>query len=225
MRRRRRAPWRAIAILALVTGAAGCSTYRAAPAIPPPSPVVPPSGPVIGIASWYGPGFNGRRTADGEIYNQEDLTAASVLYPLGSRVMVTNLRNDRAVEVRINDRGPYVAGRKIDLSKKAARIIGMIGPGTAPVRIDLLSAPAGARPIGAAPQYFVQVGSFSNPANASHLRARLAAYYPDVRIDPVIADGREFYRVRMGAFGTSARARSRAAETARMGLPVIIVSE
>lgn len=206
----------------IVTGAAGCSTYRPAPAIPPPTP---PVGPVIGIASWYGPGFNGHRTADGEIYNQEDLTAASIIYPLGSRVIVTNLRNDRAVEVRINDRGPYVDGRKIDLSRKAARIIGMIGPGTAPVRIDLVSAPVGSRPIGAAPQYFVQVGAFSNPANAYHLRARLAEYYPDVRIDPVSADGREFYRVRMGAFVTRSGARSRAAETARMGLPAVIVSE
>lgn len=220
--RKRRAPWSALAILAIVTGAAGCSTYHPAPAIPPPTP---PAGPVVGIASWYGPGFNGRRTADGEIYNQEDLTAASVIYPLGSRVMVTNLRNDRAVEVRINDRGPYVDGRKIDLSKRAARIIGMIGSGTAPVRIDLLSAPAGSRPIGAPARYFVQVGAFSNPANASHLRARLAAYYPDVRVDPVVADGREFYRVRMGAFVTRSGARSRAAETARMGLPVVIVSE
>jgi rare lipoprotein A len=226
VKRRRRAPWFAIAAMAIVTGVAGCSTYRAAPAVPPPSAAVaPPRGTIIGVASWYGLGFNGHRTSSGEIYNQEDLTAASTLYPLGSRVMVTNLSNDRAVEVRINDHGPYLKGRKIDLSKKAARTIGMIGPGTAPVRIDLLSAPAGSRPGGAPAIYFVQVGSFSNPANASHLRKRLAAYYPDVSVAPVDAGGQTFYRVRMGAFESRASARSRAAETARLGLPVVIVSE
>ncbi len=227
MRRKPGAPWRAIIMIAIVTGVAGCSTYRAAapPAVPPPTAIAPPSGTIIGVASWYGPGFNGHRTSSGEIYNQEDLTAASTLYPLGSRVIVTNLSNDRSVEVRINDHGPYLKGRKIDLSKKAARMIGMIGPGTAPVRIDLLSAPAGSRPVGAPTIYFVQVGSFSNPANAAHLRTRLAAYYPDVSVDPVDADGQTFYRVRMGAFETRASARNRAAETARFGLPVVIVSE
>jgi rare lipoprotein A (peptidoglycan hydrolase) len=144
--RKTQAPWRAIIAIAIMTGIAGCSTYRApAPAVPPPAAIAPARGTIIGVASWYGPGFNGHRTSSGEIYNQEDLTAASTLYPLGSRVMVTNLSNDRAVEVRINDHGPYVKGRKIDLSKKAARMVGMIGPGTAPVRIDLLSAPASGR--------------------------------------------------------------------------------
>jgi rare lipoprotein A len=223
VKRKMRAPWSAIVAMVIVTGAAGCSTYRAP--TPPPTAIAPRGGAVIGIASWYGPGFNGHLTSSGEIYNQEDMTAASTLYPLGSRVMVTNLRNDRSVEVRINDHGPYVKGRKIDLSKKAARMLAMIGPGTAPVRIDLLSVPAGSRPVGAAPVYFVQVGSFSNPANAGHLRERLAAYYPDVSVDPVDANGQTFYRVRMGAFESRASARNRAAETARFGLPVVIVSE
>jgi rare lipoprotein A len=225
VKRKYQAPWSAIVILAMAAGMAGCSTYRAAPAVPPPAPIAPPSGTIIGVASWYGPGFNGHRTSSGEIYNQEELTAASTIYPLGSRVMVTNLHNDRSVEVRINDHGPYLKGRKIDLSKKAARTIGMIGPGTAPVRIDLLSAPAGSRPVGAPAVYFVQVGSFSNPANAWHLSERLAAYYSDVRVDPVDAGGQKFYRVRMGAFETRSDARIRAAATARMGLRVVIVSE
>src|SRR5882762_283701 len=80
-----------------------------------------PHGSLVGVASWYGPGFDGKRTANGEIYNQEDLTAASPSLPLGSRVMVTNLDNGRSVEVRINDRGPFVGGRKIDLSHRAAQ--------------------------------------------------------------------------------------------------------
>ena len=88
------------------------------------------------MASWYGPGFHGHKAATGAIYNQEDMTAASIAFPLGSRVMVTNLDNGRSVEVTITDRGPFVKGRKIDLSHKAARMIGMLDQGTARVRIS-----------------------------------------------------------------------------------------
>ena len=84
---------------------------------------------MTGMASWYGPGFDGHRTATGEVYNQEELTAASTVIPLGSRVMVTNLKNGRAVQVRINDHGPYVKGRKIDLSHEVARTLGIVRSG------------------------------------------------------------------------------------------------
>jgi rare lipoprotein A len=177
------------------------------------------------MASWYGPGFNGRRTSTGTIYNQEDLTAASNVFPLGSRVMVTNLDNHRSVEVAVIDRGPFKKNRKIDLSHKAAQVIGMLDKGTAPVRISLLSAPPGAPPVGAPPRYFVQVGSFSREDNAEHLRDKLSAYYTDVRVDRLEADEHHFYRVRMGAFPTRAEAESRAQSTAHFGLPIIIVPE
>ncbi len=180
---------------------------------------------MTGIASWYGPGFDGRRTASGEIYNQEEMTAASTVIPLGSRVMVTNLDNGRAVEVRINDHGPYVKGRKIDLSHEAARTLGILTPGTARVRIDVLSQPDGTRPIGAPIRYYVQVGSFSQRTNARRVSNALTAYYRDVRIDQVMAGTRSFYRVRMGAFDTREAARQRAAESARFGYPIVIVSE
>jgi len=91
-----------------------------------------------GVASWYGPGFQGRKTASGARYNQNAMTAASRTLPLGTRVMVTNLDNGKKAEVTINDRGPYVDDRIIDLSRAAARKIGMIKPGTAPVRIDII---------------------------------------------------------------------------------------
>ena len=91
-----------------------------------------------GTASWYGPGFHGKRTSNGEIYDQNDMTAAHQTLPLGTRVAVTNLQNGRQVEVRINDRGPFVKDRAIDLSYAAARTLDMIGPGTAPVRIEVL---------------------------------------------------------------------------------------
>jgi len=121
------------ALGALALGAAGCTALRPTP------PVT--NGVQTGVASWYGPGFHGKRTANGEIYDQYELTAAHPSLPLGTRAMVTNLTNGRAVEVRINDRGPFVDGRVIDLSYAAARSVGMIGPGTAPVRVEVLETP------------------------------------------------------------------------------------
>ena len=89
-----------------------------------------------GLASWYGPGFHGRKTASGEVYDQNDLTAAHRKLPLGTKATVTNLDNNKQVEVEINDRGPYARGRVIDLSKAAAERLEMKGDGTAPVRIE-----------------------------------------------------------------------------------------
>ena len=91
-----------------------------------------------GLASWYGPGFHGRRSANGEIYNQNALTAAHKSLPFGTRVRVTNKHSGRSVVVRINDRGPYIGGRVIDLSAAAARTIGVIRTGTAPVIVEVL---------------------------------------------------------------------------------------
>jgi rare lipoprotein A len=90
----------------------------------------------VGVASWYGPGFHGRRTASGERFDQNDLTAAHRKLPLGTEVRVTNLENGRSITVEINDRGPYVKGRVIDLSKAAARRLGMVEDGVAEVRIE-----------------------------------------------------------------------------------------
>lgn len=91
-----------------------------------------------GIASWYGPGFHGRRSANGEVYNQNALTAAHKSLPFGTRVKVTHVRTGRSVVVRINDRGPYSGGRIIDLSAAAARVIGVMQSGVAPVRVEVL---------------------------------------------------------------------------------------
>ncbi len=91
-----------------------------------------------GMASWYGPGFHGRLTANGERYNQNGLTAAHKTLPFGTQVRVTNLNNGRSVIVRINDRGPYIHGRVIDLSKGAANVIGLISSGVAPVQLEIL---------------------------------------------------------------------------------------
>ncbi|MGI0488082.1 septal ring lytic transglycosylase RlpA family protein [Pantanalinema rosaneae CENA516] len=94
-----------------------------------------------GMASWYGPGFNGNRSASGEIFNQNALTAAHRTLPFGTRVQVTNLDNGQSVIVRINDRGPFHGNRIIDLSMAAARVLGLLGSGVAPVRLDVVNQP------------------------------------------------------------------------------------
>lgn len=92
----------------------------------------------IVVASWYGSNFHGRRTASGEIFDQERMTAAHKTLPFGTRLRVTNLRNGRSVLVTVTDRGPYVRNRQLDVSLAAARRLGFVGPGTAPVLIEKL---------------------------------------------------------------------------------------
>ena len=92
-----------------------------------------------GVASWYGPKFHGKLTASGEVFNQEKFTAAHRTLPWGSRVRVTNLANGKSVEVRINDRGPFGKGRIIDVSRAAARVLGIVGSGITTVRLEWLS--------------------------------------------------------------------------------------
>src|SRR5947208_9242074 len=167
-----------------LVGAAGCAVMRAL--APPPIT----DGVQVGVASWYGPGFHGNRTANGEVYDQYELTAAHPSLPLGTRVMVTNLANGRSVDVRINDRGPFVDGRAIDLSYAAARVLRMVGPGTARVRIEVLASstrvaersatlvPPPPRDLPAV-RYLVQVASLSDSARAEHLRRVLGTRFPD----------------------------------------------
>ena len=92
-----------------------------------------------GIASWYGPGFHGNRTANGEVYDQNGLTAAHKTLPMPSLVRVTNLENGRSIQVRVNDRGPFATGRVIDLTRRGAQLLGFIENGTARVRVDIMA--------------------------------------------------------------------------------------
>jgi rare lipoprotein A len=122
-------------LLVVATLAAGCaSTPRPAPA----SGSAPRGWTETGVASWYGQPFHGRRTASGETYDMRRLTAAHPTLPFGTRVRVRNLDNGKEVEVRINDRGPFLKQRIIDLSRRSAESIDMIGPGTARVRITVV---------------------------------------------------------------------------------------
>jgi rare lipoprotein A len=176
----RRAPSVAtlLACLAAVLLMPGCSRKKkTAPAPFAPSPGWSESG----VASWYGDPYHGRRAANGEVYDMAQLTAAHRTLPFGAIVLVTNLKNQKEVEVRITDRGPFVDGRIIDLSRGAAEAISMIGPGTAPVRIQLMRYGA-ARLDPAAGTYAVQVGAFSSRANADELSRRLASQYDPVEV-------------------------------------------
>jgi rare lipoprotein A len=160
-----------------------------------------------GVASWYGAPFHGRRTSNGETYDMHEMTAAHRTLPFGSIVRVTNLRNGKQTEVRINDRGPFVANRVIDLSESAARAIEMMGPGTAPVRLEIVSGPN--------PQigYFgVQVGAFLSPDNADRLKAQLSARYSSVSVVTFESPNGTFYRVRVGRLPSEEAARQLAGQ-------------
>jgi rare lipoprotein A len=164
---------------------------------PPPSsenqPPIPGGYVEEGVASWYGLPFNGRRTSNGEIYDMHTFTAAHRTLPFNCVVRVTNLNNGKKTEVRINDRGPFVANRVIDLSLAAAQAIEMWGPGTANVRLEILSGPNPR-----AGSFGVQVGAFKVQENAEHFRADMEATYPPATIQTYEAADGTYYRVRVG---------------------------
>ena len=143
----------------------------------------------FGLASWYGYPFHGRTAANGETYNMNLISAAHRTLPLDSWVRVTNLVNSKSVDVRITDRGPFIDGRIIDLSRAAAYAIDLIDPGTARVRIDPISEPEGTpgarRPSLLEPTGFaVQVGAFRDRGNAERLRERMERLHHIARIVP-----------------------------------------
>jgi peptidoglycan lytic transglycosylase len=202
---------------------AACSIPPAKVAIPPIAPGTRPS--QTGIASWYGPGFHGKATASGAIYNQNDLTAAHQTLPMGSRVLVTNLQNSNTVEVTINDRGPFAKGRILDLSYAAGRALGMIAPGTIPVRLDVIESSNNLNVIRSSLDYTLQIGSFSQQQNAQELRDRLAQSYSDVIIAPLHVRDATYYRVQLGTFSDRAAAEEQARHIAQAGYPVIVMEK
>jgi rare lipoprotein A len=164
---RRRRALLLIVIVALSTSCARKKQVRV------PLPPVPGS-VEQGIASWYGHPYHGRRAANGEIYDMEKLPAAHRTLPFGSWVEVENLTNGRKVQVRVTDRGPFVEGRIIDLSRGAARQIEMLGAGIVQVRLVVIEPPPG---IASSEVYAVQVGAFQNQANAQRLAETLGKRY------------------------------------------------
>ncbi len=173
-----------------------------------------PSSLERGVASWYGPGFDGRMTASGERYDMHALTAAHRTLPFGTVLEVRNLDNGLTTQVRINDRGPFKKDRILDLSLTAARAIGMVGPGTARVELRTLVLGGGDR------RYVVQLGAFQERALADALVARLRPAYPEValRSDEV------WHRVQLGVFDDPDAAAALAAKLSRQGYSALVVA-
>ena len=176
-----------------------------------------------GMASWYGPGFHGNRTANGERYDMHELTAAHRTLPLGSVAQVRSLTNGRSVTVRINDRGPFVKNRIIDLSYRAARELGMLGEGTGRVEVAVVGYQGLPGAMGALK---VQLASFADRANAQALVGRLSRSYPDARIVAVeLSEGRR-YRVQIGPFDTERQAEAAARNVdAQFGFEGLVVRD
>ncbi len=159
----------------------GCGSTAKRPhtgmAHPPPAGVATEEG----LASWYGEPYHGRATASGPTYNMWAMTAAHRTLPFGTRVHVINLDNGRAAEVIINDRGPYVAGRILDLSRAAAEALASVGPGVVPVRLEIRSFGDG---MPNEPCWEVQVGAFARKENAARARSTLEGRGYPVRLAP-----------------------------------------
>ncbi len=171
----------AVALLLAAVVFSGCAHKKKhVKAIPPPAPMksVNPGYTETGRASWYGHPYHGRPAANGEIYDMEKMVAAHRTLPFDTWVRVYDLDTNKTIEVRIIDRGPFVDGRIIDLSRAAANAIDMIGPGTANVRMEVITVPAGVAPA----IYVVQVGAFQSRVTAEQMQSELAEHYGQTRV-------------------------------------------
>jgi len=170
-----------------------------------------------GVASWYGRDFHGRKTSNGETYDMYAMTAAHKTLPMNVYLKVTNLDNGRSTVVRVNDRGPFVKSRIIDLSYSAAKKLEVVGPGTAPVRIEALGYRDDQQSSAASPRYLqpvsydvgtfmVQVGAFAVQENAYRLAEKLKEQYGSSAVAEGWVNGQKFYRVRVGLYPSMALA-------------------
>ncbi len=174
-----------------------------------------------GEASWYGPEFHGQPTSSREIFDMHDLTAAHKSLPFGTFVMVTNLQNGKSIIVRINDRGPFVKDRVIDLSYAAAKALDIVGPGTARVRLEVLPHLS---PPQNPPTFSVQVGSFLVKENAEKLRRALENSFREVYISTYKTPQSVYYRVRLKANSLDS-ARQLALQLQRAGYTPIVFED
>jgi len=180
-----------------------------------------------GLASWYGKDFHGKKTSNGEIYDMHAMTAAHKTLPLGVFVKVRNKENGEELIVRVNDRGPFVKNRIIDLSYSAAKKLGVDAKGTAPVRIEAL----GYRATGAsgesysAPEtydsgnYSIQIGSFKDLQNARRLSEEMKKLHGYSEVKSAIVNSEQFYRVQAGVFTSLQAAEEAEQRFADQGYP------
>jgi rare lipoprotein A len=234
-----------LALVAIGLGGCGHKAKVATAPTPPPAPAHKHATPAVpapvgsaeeGLASWYGPPYHGRQAADGEIYDMEKLTAAHRTMPFNTWVRVTNLSNDRSVDVRITDRGPFVDGRIIDLSKAAARQIELLGPGVGRVRLQVIAAPhpdtdvvsgkltaSPDAPVTLGDFYAVQIGAYSVHESAERLRSKFTEEYGTAQL--VVRTGdRPLWRVLVGKTSSVAEAQDLAARLQEeLGFEVYVV--
>ncbi|SMO42764.1 septal ring lytic transglycosylase RlpA family protein [Gracilimonas mengyeensis] len=188
---------------------------------PPPAPRVEVSDadelPMVehGVASWYGPNFDGKLTANGEIYDMNGVTAAHRTIPFGTILLVENIDNGKSVQVRVNDRGPYAKDRIIDLSKGAAEAIEMIGPGTANVQLYLVEGDLENSRITdiKVPTYTVQLGSYQEKSQAEKRQKQINGSW----IEPVSSNNKIMYRLYYGNFTDPDEAREEMRRLRRSG--------
>ena len=169
-----------------------------------------------GIASWYGKDFHGKQTANGEKYDMHAMTAAHKILPFNTRLRVTNLDNNRSITVRVNDRGPFVANRIIDLSRNGAEQLDMIGPGTARVRIESIGTIPGMNNGDLTGKFYIQAGAFSKRSNADALAAKLRGSGLGSRV--YFSEQVRLWRVQIGPYSSISDA-EKAGETLRAQYP------
>lgn len=184
---------------------------------PSPAPASEQTYRETGTAGWYGKELHGRKTASGEVFDLYGLSAAHRTLPLGTVVHVTNLDNFKSINVRINDRGPFIKSRFLDLSYGAAKELGFVAQGIARVRIETLDA------VRDRAQYTVQAAVFTEEENARMLKERLNTKFEVVTIVPFDTNIARFYRVRVGAYASEERAELVAGKLTREGLEPIVV--
>jgi len=186
-----------------------------------PPPRLTSRGTEIGRCSWYGPGFNGQRTAAGEIYDQNALTAAHRTLPLGTRIEVTDRSTGRSVQVRVNDRGPYHRERMCDLSYGAAKRLGIVGRGVVNAEIRIVAPRYASYPV---VRYAVQLGAFHRRSDAENLARQLTK--GDVRgYVHTTAGSPATYRVRVGPFAKRSDAAAAARKLRGRGFQATIKEE
>jgi rare lipoprotein A len=172
-----------------------------------------------GVASWYGGEFHGRSTSSGEVYDMYQLTCAHNTLPLGTVVMVTNIENGRSLELKVNDRGPFVKERIIDVSYAASQMLGIWEKGTAPVKVEVVV--PGVEPL---QRFTLQVGSFGDETNAQRLADQLRKTFENVYVATVETLTQKYHRVRVGQFETKDAALIIAQKLSQMGFKVLVTS-
>ena len=172
-----------------------------------------------GMASWYGEEFHGRSTSSGEVYDMYQLTCAHNTLPLGTIVMVTNLENGRSLELKVNDRGPFVKERILDVSYAASQMLGMWEKGTALVKVEVLV--PGIEPV---QRFTLQVGSFADENNAQQLVEQLRKNFENVHMTTVETPTQKYHRVRVGQFETKDSALILAEKLSQLGFKVLVTS-